>query len=220
MDDCVRISVLTCWPSTRLRAPAIRPSSSTSPPPTPAYLSWWWESATASYTTRYLSLGWPLSTHFQFLITDPKLCLKDFFAPICLHKLYIKSKFIKIAIIGITLKCLTTLSIYMWPKQVSSLGAVSIAVTRLGSARQSLQMRISQISLEDNGVVASNLQKRTRNFSKMLTFIFVRWGLLCYVPDRVVHSQSEIRSEELLTPALLWHKEPAEGMQNVGSLWH
>jgi len=36
------------------------------------------------------------------------------------------------------------------------------------------QMRISQISLEDNGVVAFNIQRRNRNFTKMLSFIFVR----------------------------------------------
>ena len=35
-------------------------------------------------------------------------------------------------------------------------------------------MRISQISLEDNGVVAFNIQRRNRNFTKMLSFIFVR----------------------------------------------
>ena len=53
---------------------------------------------------------------------------------------------------------------------------VSLAVTRSDSWPSSitLQMRISQMSLEDNGAVASNIQKRTRNFSKMLTFIFVR----------------------------------------------
>ena len=38
-----------------------------------------------------------------------------------------------------------------------------------------LQMRISQISLEDNGVVAFNIQKRNRNFTKMLSFIFFRY---------------------------------------------
>ena len=40
-------------------------------------------------------------------------------------------------------------------------------------------MRVSQISLEDNGVVAFNIQRRNRNFTKMLCFIFIRLFTCC-----------------------------------------
>lgn len=47
------------------------------------------------------------------------------------------------------------------------------------------QMRISQISLEDNGVVAFNIQKRNRNFTKMLSFIFFSY-VVCTFPAMIL----------------------------------
>ena len=41
-------------------------------------------------------------------------------------------------------------------------------------------MRVSKLNLEDKGVIAFNLQKRHRNFTKMLFFILFRYTLIIF----------------------------------------
>ena len=41
-------------------------------------------------------------------------------------------------------------------------------------------MRVSKLNLEDKGVIAFNLQKRHRNFTKMLFFILFRYPLIIF----------------------------------------